>query len=361
MKYLTILFYLLACCGIGYTQDSSSKRSIFTTRVYIDTYYSYDFNRPSTREKAPFIYNHKKNNKANVNLALASISYKSKIVRANAGLMAGNYATYNLSNEPGILKYLFEANTGIKLAKNRNLWLDLGVMPSHIGFESAISKDCWTPTRSILAENTPYYESGLRLSQTSKNEKVYLALLLLNGWQRTRIVNSNLIPSFGTQITYKPTTTLSINWSTFLGDINPYNVTQWRYFNNFYAVYQLTDKLGFTLGVDHGVEQKPNRFNKFNVWYSPILITRFETKQWSFAGRVEYYHDKSGIVVPLVNDKFFQMQGYSLNIDREIGKRNLWRLEWRYLNNTSHYFLTGSGLVSSNHSITTSFLFDFVK
>jgi hypothetical protein len=361
MKYSSVLFFFIIWLRVGYTQDSSSNKSNVTTRFYIDAYYSYDFNRPLTHEKAPFIYNYKKHNRINANLALASVSYKGKITRANIGLMTGTYATYNLSSEPGLLKHLFEANAGVKISKNRNLWLDAGVMPSHIGFESAISKDCWTPTRSILAENTPYYENGIRLSQTSKNEKVYTAVFLLNGWQRSRILQSNLIPSLGTQITYKPTSVLSINWGTFLGNIKPDSISQWRYLNNFYAIYQVTNKFGITLGLDHGVEQKQHRSTDLNIWYSPILITRFQTKQWAFAARVEYYQDKSGTVVPLINDQFFQMKGYSLNIDRKIGKNNLWRLEWRYLNNTSPYFLTSSGLVSGNHSITTSFVFEFIK
>lgn len=57
-------------------------------------------------------------------------------------------------------------------------------MPSHIGFESAIGKDCWNLTRSILADNSPYYETGIKLGYTSKNEKLYLAGMYLNGWQR---------------------------------------------------------------------------------------------------------------------------------------------------------------------------------
>ena len=32
----------------------------------------------------------------------------------------------------------------LKLAKKKNLWIDAGILPSHIGFESAVSKDCWT-------------------------------------------------------------------------------------------------------------------------------------------------------------------------------------------------------------------------
>jgi hypothetical protein len=361
MRYVFIPLLQIVWISYAYTQDSTLKKSFFTTRFYIDAYYSYDFNKPLTREKAPFLYNHKKHNGIHANLALASVSYKSDIIRANVGLMTGTYSKYNLSNEPGLLRHLFEANAGIKITKNRNLWLDVGVMPSHIGFESAISKDCWTSTRSILAENTPYYESGLRLSQISKNDKLYAAVFLLNGWQRTKILRSNLIPSFGTQVTYKHTSDLTINWSTFLGNIKPDSISQWRYLNNFYAVYQLTKKFGITVGLDHGVEQKQNRSSKLNIWYSPILITRFQSKQWSFAARIEYYRDRYGVVVPLVKDQFFQMQAYSLNIDRKIGRNYLWRLEWRYFNNVTPYFFKHSRFISENQFITTTFIFDFIK
>jgi hypothetical protein len=66
----------------------------------------------------------------------------------------------------------------MKLSKKQNLWLDAGIMPSHIGFESAVSADCWTLTRSLLAENSPYYETGIKLGYVSKDEKLYISALL---------------------------------------------------------------------------------------------------------------------------------------------------------------------------------------
>ena len=83
--------------------------------------------------------------------------------------MTGNYARYNLSGEPDWAKYIYEANVGFRLSKKQNIWIDAGIMPSHIGFESAISADCWTLTRNILAENSPYYESGVKLGYTHRH------------------------------------------------------------------------------------------------------------------------------------------------------------------------------------------------
>ncbi|OQW43057.1 MAG: hypothetical protein A4S08_10190 [Proteobacteria bacterium SG_bin4] len=74
--------------------------------------------------------------------------------------MNANYAA-----EPGILGNLYEGNVGLKLSGSNNLWLDIGVFPSHIGFESAVGKDNWTLTRSLVAENTPYFESGAKISK----------------------------------------------------------------------------------------------------------------------------------------------------------------------------------------------------
>ncbi|MBU6159027.1 MAG: outer membrane beta-barrel protein [Bacteroidetes bacterium] len=361
MRWVLFFFCLVNFKFIGHTQDSALKNSILATRFYVDAYFTYDFSRPITKERAPFLYNHKRHNELNVNLVLASISFKSKAARANFGLMAGTYSMYNLSNEPVLLRHLFEGNAGIKISKKKNIWLDIGTMPSHIGFESAISKECWTPTRSILAENTPYYETGVRFSYTSRDEKLYAAALVLNGWQRIRILKDQLMPAFGTQITYKPNNKLSINWSTFLGNIKPDSISQWRYLNNFYALYQPTKSFGITVGFDHGFEKNYPVAKNFNVWYSPVLIIRFESKEWIMAARMEYYNDKTGIIVPLVNNQSFSMQGYSLNIDRKILRNSLWRLEWRYFNNSSPYFLTSNRYVSNNHAVTTSLLCDFLR
>ena len=125
-------------------------------------------------------------------------------VRANLSLMTGTYANANLAAEPGVLKNIFEANVGIKLSKKANLWLDAGVFSSHIGFESAIGQQCWTLTRSIVAENSPYYESGAKIGYTTNDGKLFVSGLLLNGWQHIERPDSNTSLSGGLQITWQP-------------------------------------------------------------------------------------------------------------------------------------------------------------
>lgn len=131
-----------------------------TISGYLETYYSYDFANPSNHARQPFVYSYNRHNEFNLNLGFIKLAYNTDKARANIALMAGTYSNDNLSAEPGVLKNIFEANAGFKISKNKNLWVDAGIFASHIGFESAIGKDCWNLTRSILADNSPYLKVG---------------------------------------------------------------------------------------------------------------------------------------------------------------------------------------------------------
>jgi hypothetical protein len=364
-SHLFVYILLLAVVFLNsYTcvsQDSLTNKKTIEGRVYLETYYSYDFNKPVNHEKAAFLYNHNRHNEFNVNLALASLHYNGSGTRASLGIMTGTYAQYNLAGEPQVLQHVYEANAGLKLSAKKNWWLDVGILPSHIGFESAVSKDCRTLTRSILAENSPYYETGARLSYTTDNENWYIAALMLNGWQRIKRVEGNNTPAFGTQITYTPSENFSINSSTFIGNDKPDSVKQWRYFHNFYTLWQMSKNIGLTLGLDYGWEQKRKGSAEYNTWYSPVAILHYETIKWAFAARAEYYKDKAGVIVPLVQAQPFQMQGYSLNVDRKIGSAAIWRVEWRLLKSRYPYFEKGNRFGLTNQFLTTSVAIDFAN
>jgi len=58
-------------------------------------------------------------------------------------------------------------------------------------------------TRSTLADNSPYFETGEKLSYTSDDSKWFASGLILNGWQHIQRPDSNTTPSIGYQLTYK--------------------------------------------------------------------------------------------------------------------------------------------------------------
>ena len=216
MRYTWLCLVLILSIE-SFAQEDSTKSIKVST--YVDMYYGYDFSNPMNFEKPDYNYNYKKHNQLNVNLAFVKLGYQSSRLRSNLALMTGNYAMYNLSAEPNWAKPLLEANIGYKLSKQQNIWVDAGVMPSHIGFESAVGSDCWNLTRSMLAENSPYYETGIKFSYTNKKENLYLGLHVLNGWQRIAIPNWNQKLSLGIQVNYKPSEKLNLNYSNFIGHI----------------------------------------------------------------------------------------------------------------------------------------------
>ena len=284
-----------------------------------------------------------------MNLGFIKANYSSDKVRANLALMTGTYAHANLSAEPEIFRNLFEGNVGIKLSSKKNIWLDAGIFSSHIGFESTIGKDCWNLTRSILAENTPYYECGVKFGYTTPNGKWYLTAMVLNGWQMIKRLDGNSTPAFGTQLTWKPNKNVTLNSSTFIGNDNPDSVKKMRYFHNFYGIFQLNDKWFPTIGFDIGAEQKTKRSSKFNSWYSPILIIKYTaTDKVSLAARAEYYSDKNEVIISTGTQNGFQTTGFSANVDYTIQKNVLWRIEARSLKSMDNIFEKGGSALISN-------------
>lgn len=242
-------------------------------------------------------------------------------MRANLALMAGTYAQDNLAAEQDALKYVNEANIGIKISKTKNLWIDAGIMPSHIGWESAIGKDNVNLTRSLAAENSPYFETGAKVSYTSDNGKWFLSGLVLNGWQRIAKAEENKSLSFGHQITFKPNDKITLNSSSFIGNDKPQDDKRMRYFHDLYGNFQLTDHFSTTLGFDVGAEQKEKGSESYNLWYSPNVLMKYQfDNQWSLAGRVEYFSDKNGVIIATETPNGFQTFGYSLNVDYQILK-----------------------------------------
>lgn len=167
--------FLLILMGIGFMNVSFAQTDTTKNPLqisgYLETYYVYDFGNPADHNRPAFLYSFNRHNEVNLNFGFIQAEYDNNKVRGKLALMTGTYANANLAAEPGVLKNIFEANAGVRISKTKNLWVDAGVFGSHIGFESAIGANCWNMTRSILAENSPYYLSGAKISYKSDDEK----------------------------------------------------------------------------------------------------------------------------------------------------------------------------------------------
>lgn len=363
MRYnLFIIGLLLSNLLIGQEKNDSISKIMESFKVsgYVEAYYCYDFNQPDNHNRPGFIYSHNRHNEVNLNLGFIKAAYNTSKVRANLALGTGTYMNANYSAEPGVLKNIYESNVGFKLSKKKNLWVDAGIFASHIGFESAISKDCWGLTRSILADNSPYYESGVKLTYVTDSSKWLFSAMILNGWQHIQRPDGNNTPAFGTQITYTPNSNITVNYSTFIGNEKPDTAIQMRYFNNLYGMFHFSKMFHLTAGFDFGLEQKSKGSSAYNLWYSPVIIAKIAfNDKWSVAGRAEYYSDENGVIIATGTKNGFQTMGYSLNLDYKISDNAVWRIEARTLKSKDDVFIKNADVTNTNSFITTSLSVSF--
>ena len=356
MKYVLSYMILLISYNAAIAQQDSLFHNRTLVKLYglVDVFYCYDFNRPATAYRQPFFYSYNRHNEFNLNLGLIRFSIDNKKYRGNIALQTGTYPIDNYAEEPDLLKNIFEATAGVSLSDRHNLWVDAGIFASPIGFESAIAFDNRTLTRSILADNSPYYFTGAKVTYIP-NDKWMLLAMINNGWQRIKKVEGNSLPSFGTQLQYTPHITTIINWSTFIGTDDPDSTRRMRYFNNFYGIFQVNTKTSITIGIDVGAQQKNKTSSKYNWWYSPVIILhRYLSENWSAAFRVEYYQDKAGVRIPTETTNGFRTAGLSMNLDYKPANNLICRLEGRWLKSKDDQFVKENQLVNDDFFITTS-------
>ena len=310
---------------------------------------------PEDHTRPDFVYAFNRHNEVTLNLGYINAAYKTDKVRANLALMSGTYANANLSAEPGVLKNVLEANAGVKLSKTKDLWFDAGIFPSHIGFESAVGVVCWNLTRSMMADNSPYFESGAKLSYTSDNEKWFVSGLVLNGWQRIQRLNGNNTPALGHQLTFTPSDNVTLNSSSFIGSDTPDSTRQMRYFHNFYGQFQVSERLGLIAGFDLGAQQQAKGSSDYYTWYSPVLIAQYMVSdKVKIAARGEYYSDANQVIIATGTPNGFQTLGYSANLDYMITEDVWWRIEARGFSSKDQVFEKNGTPSETNFFVATS-------
>ncbi|GAB3870612.1 porin [Hymenobacter segetis] len=331
-----------------------------TTYGFVDAYYGYDFNHANGNNRQAFLYSHGRQNEFALNQGLIGVRYDDGKVRGAVGLHAGTYVAANYAAEDPVLRHVYEAYAGFRpFAK---AWLDMGIFGSHIGFESAISKDNWTLTRSVMAENSPYYESGARFTY-EVGPKLTLTGMVLNGWQNIR--ETNQAKALGTQIQWKPSDKILINSSTFYGNEQPTDsLIRRRYFHDFYITYAASERTNLALVFDVG-KQRGVSSEKYDTWHTAAAFIKYKlADKWSTTLRGEYYYAERGVIIrsimPAARDSDFRVAGGSLNLDYLPTSNVAFRVEGRYLNGMKGVFARGDNADNRSYgNVTTSIALSF--
>ena len=317
---------------------------------YVGVYYGYDFNNPAGLTRPGFIYSENLHNQIAVNIALLGARYTSERLRGTFAIQTGTYPDANYAAEPPIFKNIYEAWGGVKVAKY--LWLDAGIFLSHIGLEGPISRDDLTLTRSIMADNSPYYEAGAKLTY-DRGQKWLFSAMVMNGWQVIRDRNQN--EAVGTQIQFRPSSKWLLNSSTFVGEgyNQPDSVgRQMRYFHDFYLTYDPSPKWKLAAAFDAGWQARARDASGSDNWQGAALIVR--RRLWERAGlvgRVEYFRDPAGVLAP-TRAGGLNTLGYSLGFDYNPVPRVILRGEVKQFRDQHAVYVQDKALKRTNAAAT---------
>lgn len=317
---MVLLFQNCWTQGLSLLPDSS--KASFSLSGFADMYFGKQ--RGNFAQKPSFFYNHRVNNQLRTNLLLLKGEFQLPRFHATLGLMTGDYSRYNLAAEPLWARALNEAYVGIKLSKNRSLWWDIGVYSSYLGIESALSADCPTLTRSIVAENSPYYLSGSRLLFISKHKKHEAGIHVLNGWQRIAWDNNQRRPSIGAHYKVHFSERFSLMYGAFYGSIYPDSLSISRFYQHVNLVWNngKWEQWGTAdLGMESGY-----------IWGAAQWMTRYTfNRQWSLAQRIEVFYDPNNRCARIGANKSTGLGSLTLCPSYQWNERLVLRLEPKYL------------------------------
>lgn len=333
---------------------------------FVDTYYTYDSNDPAGRQRA-YATQTARHNEFAVQYAFLRGTYAGERVRGAFNIGTGTYVEANYAAEPEILKNIQEAYVGVEVADG--FWIDAGTFFSHIMAESPMSSLNHTYTRTLMAEYTPYYESGVRFTYAA-SDRLTLSALVLNGWQNIRETNGD--KAFGTQVTFKPAPATTLNWSTFVGNEAPQGEeSQTRIYNDFYVVQDF-GALDVIAAFDIGLQRDPAA-DEYKTWTTGALTGRYSfSPNVAVNARAEYLSDPDNRIVGFAGDVSdetaaggFKVGGVSVGLDLAPMPNVLFRLEARGLqsfNDEGRVFPTtrnDSGFRSTNGTLTAGMAITF--
>lgn len=353
-----------ACCVLEVTSlhAQASADSTLTVKFggFVDGYYAYDFNRPRSLDRA-FTTQPTRHNEFNVNLAHVEAVLSGAKVRGRLAVQFGTSVQSNYAAEPrvgstsggDVSRYIQEAVVGLKLAPA--LWLDGGIYLSHIGSESWISRDNLTYTRSIMADYSPYYQSGVKLTWQA-TPTVTAQLNVVNGWQNISESNGN--KGIGGRVDWSASPTVTLSAYNLISSEMPDSVdAQLRVFQGGSIKFVPNDKLTLVGTFDFGSQDLRDETGR---WYGTSLIARVQAAPHvALVGRVERYADPKQVILVTGGADAFKANGGSLGIDVTPAPRTLWRTELRTLAGSNAVFPKRDGTAKGNTVVVSSLALTF--
>jgi hypothetical protein len=329
---------------------------------FIDGYYSYNFNTPSSSSitgQVNQLYNfNDKTDQFNLSAAKLTLNHDPDPVGAHIDLLFGrtntliNSAPTN-SSSADQLNYIEQAFISMKPPKAKGFEMDFGKFVTSAGAEVIEAKDNWNYSRSLLFVNAiPYWHFGARASKpVSKTETI--GAQVVNGWNN--VSKSNGGATVGLTSAYvKPKYTWNVNY--YGGPENPNTTSGMRNLIDSTLLLTPSAKFNAYINYDYGQNRdavtNPAPFNntKLNHWQGAALAARGQvTPKAALAGRYEYFKDYQGFMTGTAQNLNEVTATYEYKWAAGLLTRIEYRDDW---SNVNFFTQNTNGAVKSQSTLT---------
>jgi len=275
MTALVVLSSMIATAAKAQTEEQKPAIDV-TPLGYVEAFYAYNLNRPSNGITNFRGFDNRHNTFTLSNAALGANAQAGPVTARLILQIGSTPSTYYLgepvfagssganASGPSQWKYLQEANLSYKAPVGRGLLVQLGLIPSPIGYEAFAVKDNWSWSRSNLFFGFPFYHTGLRATYEHTAE-LSTTFAVLNGWNS--VVDNNEEKSIQARVAYKIPDRLLVQ-ALYMGGVErptgspegPY----WRNHFDLFAQLDATTWLSFAGQADYGFEK--NRIGDARWW-----------------------------------------------------------------------------------------------
>ena len=246
-----------------------------------------------------------------------------------------------------VWRHFGRANVSYLAPAGNGLTLQAGLFNSFIGYESLYAKDNGNYTRAWIADYSPYLMFGVN-AQYQFNERWSGAFFIINDY--FHLENSNSVPSYGTQVQYKPASAWTLKETVYYGpDQSNTDIEFWRFFSDTIAEWK-DDEL--TVGFDYQIGTQKNASapgNPRDFYTGATIETRLHIAgPWTVSVRPEFFWDRNGLMTG--SEQFIK----AITATAEYRLPYMWtnticRLEYRYDDSTG----AGGGFFKGTNNLLT--------
>ena len=270
-------------------------------------------------------------------------------------LSVGPASTIVQSLEPGsspVLQTIEEGFISYLAPIGKGLQFDVGKFVTQHGAEVIEAKDNWNYSRSLLFSLAiPYYHSGVRATY-APNDKISFMANLVNGWNN--VVENNGAKTFGAQVVFKPTASLSLVQNYMAGPEQPDNSVDWRQLSDTTVTYVVNPKLSVMGNYDYGTDSVAGARVR---WQGFAGYAKLQATPWlAFSPRFEIYDDASGFTTGVVQ----KLKEGTATLELKPNDTLMWRIEYRSeFSNTPVFKTRDGGLKTTQNSLAFGVLYSF--